>query len=657
MQQKDLLILISVLIFFIIIGFVITINWFSPFCSSTTLGDIEAHFLNSLIFSNQLKEYKAIYPLSFSFSSLGYYHFSYSTVPYLIPILFNFFDNPRTSFLVFYILAYFLSGFFLFLFLKRNKRSVFSCLFFSTLLVFYGFMNQQFTVYGSFQTFLLVPLLLLTFIFLQKSTSKDPNKRDTLLFIFFLTLSLLIHFVGAIILFVFIIFYLLLTKNYRLFSYVFLSILFTSFYYVPLLSQSLLLSANSEGASSFFSIDFSYFFRTISFISQSVEGTGNTAQSDFFYGPFLFIGFIVCLIISYVKIDKDRLLINIKLERLDGILLSFVLAVFLVALMTSFIGVFRSNFPPDTVPFFFQLSFFLYVSFVLSKTNYKWELVVLLFILSLFSRSVFLVILFLLALVYFIIEAVYTKKFSLNKFHLSYLITIFLVLILLLPFTTFVDSSISYPRVWCTFFPNGMFFNTSLSMSDLVLFYDENFFVFTIPYLTGASVVNNIGHTTLLKDIPLYPDQELFEFISKAGVSKFMFTGLNREVNPSYFLNKTGVGSTHYFHRGLKTNLNYVDFDVEPVPYLITEVTPVELTVTLLDSLSDVSLRLFYHPWWRASSDSTEFNVTQDDWFVKVSGLDGVDSFSLRFDTTYFNLGSLVSVVALLVLLFLFYRY
>jgi hypothetical protein len=93
------------------------------------------------------------------------------------------------------------------------------------------------------------------------------------------------------------------------------------------------------------------------------------------------------------------------------------------------------------------------------------------------------------------------------------------------------------------------------------------------------------------------------------------------------------------------------------VPYTLSFINPININVSLIENVTNTSLRIYYHPWWRAYADQEELNVSQDDWFLHVNGLENIESFRLIFNTTYFFIGNLISFVAFLVLVALLYYF
>lgn len=612
---------------FLLFSFLITGNWFLPDCTLTTHGDLENHFLNSLGFQEQLINYGFIYPVSFNYFSLGYYQFSYSSIPFLLPLIFRLFMDARTAFFIMYNLLYALGGFFLFILLRRNKGSLIGSFLFSCLFMASGFMNQQFTVHGSYHTIAAIPSFFLTIICLQKCVDEEFNQLNLSLFIIFSALTMVTHFFMLVILSTFITFYLVVKKRFKLWLFFLMSVLLTSFYYVPLFFQSLLLPGTGSG----FIFNAEKLSNTFLFslLIPEIESIHLTASSDFFYGPYFFVTFIIAL--SYVFHRK-------KGFKAEWLFLSLIISLIIVTFLCSTIGLLDRNVPFDRITFFFQMSLFLFSAFVFARFKYGFEAPLLIILFNFFPNEEFLSVLSFLVVAGFIVYFFSKKKLFFNRFIKDYLIAFVVLFISIIPLTLFIPNSLNYPRAWCVYFDDVSF----IKPSDVVMFDERFVFRNSLVYLTGARTVNNIGHTTLLNEIPSFDNREVFyEFLNRSGVSKWVF------------LSKKTDDSLTFNYRSADIDFKAVSLIVEPVPYFLQVINPINLKVRLREELSSLTLRLNYHPWWRAFSDNQELVVSQDDWFVKVSGLTGVDEFALVFDMSYFIIGALISIFSLALLVYL----
>lgn len=622
--------LVLVLVSFLIFSFFITNNWFQPDCTLTTHGDLENHFINSLGFQEQLVNYGTIFPVTFNYFSLGYYQFSYSPVPFLFPLVLRLFLDARTAFFTMYNLLYALGGFFLFLLLRRNKGSLIGSFLFSCLFLASGFMNQQFTVHGSYHTIAAVPLFFLTIIYLQKCVhDKKLDKLSILLFIIFSVLTMTTHFFMLIILFIFITFYLFLKKKPRLWLFFMLSVFLTSFYYVPLFFQSILLPGSGSGL--IFNSEKLLDTFLFSLLIPEIQSIDLTAASDYYYGPYFLITFIIALF--YARENKSF--------KGKWLFLSLTISLMIVTFLCSTIGLLDVNVPFDRVTFFFQMSLFLFSAFVFARVKYGFEAPLLVLILNFLPNEEFLPFFSVLVLSGFFAYFFSKKKLFFNKFTKDYLLVFIVVVISVIPLTLFIPNSLNYPRAWCVHFDDVSF----IKSSDVLMFDERLVFKNSLVYLTGAKTVNNIGHTTLLSEVPTFEDGELFfEFLNRSGVNKWVY------------LSKESSDSMTFRYRGININFKAVSSRVEPVPYFLRIINPVSLKVILREPVNNVTLRLNYHPWWRAFSNGEELGVSQDDWFVMVRGLDGLEEFDLYFDTSYFILGWLVSIASLLVISYLVWK-
>ncbi|MBD3311964.1 hypothetical protein GF352_00710 [archaeon] len=629
-MKDSKLTLVLVLVSLLIFSFFITHKWFQPDCTLTTHGDLENHFINSLGFQEQLINHGTIFPVTFNYFSLGYYQFSYSPVPFLLPLVLRLFLDARTAFFTMYNLLYALAGFFLFIILRRNKGSLIGSFLFSCLFIASGFMNQQFTVHGSYHTIAAVPLFFLTIIYLQKCVfDKKIDKLNLSLFIIFSALTMATHFFMLIILFVFVTFYLFIKKKSRLWLFFLLSALITSFYYVPLFFQSILLPGS--GSALVFNSEKMLNTFLFSLMIPEIQSIDLTAASDYYYGPYFLTTFIIALF--YARKSKSF--------KGKWLFLSLIISLVIVTFLCSTISLLDVNVPFDRVTFFFQMSLFLFSAFVFARVKYGFEVPLLIFILNFLPNEAFLPVFSVLVLAGFFIYFFSKKRLFFNKFTKDYLLVFIAVVISIIPLTLFIPNSLNYPRTWCVQFNDVSF----IKSSDVVMFDERLVFKNSLVYLTGAKTVNNIGHTTLLREVPTFEGEELFfEFLNRSGVSKWVY------------LSKEASDSMTFKYRGIDIDFKAVSSRVEPVPYFLRIINPVSLKVILRESVNNVTLRLNYHPWWRAFSNGQELHVSQDDWFIMVSGLDGLEEFDLYFDTSYFILGWLVTLASLLAISYLVWK-
>jgi len=630
MQQNKVINLI-VLAYLIGLSFYITRWWFNPNCTTTTHGDLENHFMNSLIMQEQFLDYGLIYPIDFKYFTLGYYHFSYSPVPFIMPLIFRLLFDARTSFLIMYNLLYAFSGFALFLLLRKNKGSLSGSFLFTTLFMFSSFMNQQFTVHGSYHTIAVMPFFLLTIMYLQKIVKPKPSKKDLGFFVLFNSLTMLMHPFALVIMALLSPSYLIYKKRYKLISYLLISALITSFYYIPLFLHITSLPRVEE-AGVLFDLDYFSWIISDSVLIPSPDSADITWEADYYYGPIYLITSIIALI--YLKLKK-------KLLEQERIAVTVLIITFIVSIIGSF-SLVKSLVPSDRIAFFLQFSLFLLTAIVFSRSKYKTEipLIILLFGLINFvfiKLEYYLQLVLLIAPAFYIIKIIIDRKIAFSKLNSNYLIPFIVMLVSIIPLTNFLPTTLNYERSWCTVFEDLSF----LDQSNNFLMHENPPFGLTLTYLTGARTVNTIGHTTIFKPLPSVDDEEFNQFLLISGADMFLAPTTQADtVIPFIF----------------KDTLNHLGIfkgQVLAKPYTLLINNPIDFTVRINNPINSTSLSIYYHPWWRAFDGVNELTIKQDKWFLNVQNLTGVSEFKLFFDTSYFTLGWILTIIGLIILAYL----
>ncbi len=599
-----------VLALFVTVAFLITAPWFDKKCTFATQGDIEGHFMTSLSFQEQLIKYGRIYPVSFKYFPLGFYHFSYSPFPFLLPLPLRLFLNPRDAFFAVYTIFFALNGFTLYLLLRR-KGSASASFFFASLYFLSPLLNQQLSVYGSYHHIIMMPFMFMALLFSQKFIEK-PSRKNALFFILFSFLAIITHFIMLVFLFIFFIVTDITKHKLKLTGLFIISALMSSFYYVPVFFQGLVINLSSHAETGIGKL-LMVFSHSILFPVNNGEGMG---LSDYFVGPYLFISMIISIIVKWPVLKKNN------------ISLIFLAVSLILVILWSFVPFLNSSAPVDRIQFFLCLAFLLVTSFALSKKIFGAELLIVTGILALIFPVQPLLLLLLMNAIFYVVE-----YFIKRTFHLKIGISLIIIIVLLLSFTNLFLNTINYFRIWCISFPTTDF----LHEGDIFLTPLMSSFR-SLGYYTNAGYGGTIGHTTLLKKLPSINDKSFISFAKLGGINRILI-----------LTNDKGVP---FYYRIFKSYVMVYSLTPASLNYSQTIVNPALIHIKT-NMTDNVTLRIYYHPWWRAfASDGRELNVSFNGFFINVQN-NGYKDFNLMFDMKYFNVGAVISTLSFVFLFFI----
>lgn len=624
---------------------IITISpWLSSECQMTTHGDLEDHFTMSYLIRKQLKENLTIYPITFELNPMGHYQYLYSAFPYLLPLLIEpLFSNPRSSFLIFYAISYAFVPFSLFFLLKKITKNVKASLIFSMFFLISPSLNQQFTVHGSYHTIVALNFFFLGFYFLI-SYCDDSSIKNLIGFVIFTFLCGITHIFTFVFYFLVSFTYLILKRNFKGILLLLLSTFAASFYYIPLIIESTLISKITRSNPPILN-----FFELLS-LGFLKFYTKYVPEMDYNYGPYLLILTLISLAMN-LSIKRKRGTLTFALKRDIHLFPIVFFSIMLLYMLLYQIEIIAKFTVLDRLLFYAQISFLIFACYGFSRLKEnKIFFIIILITLSLLSKN----LIRMLTVSFFIIFTLIfiSRKFVKPKFKRDYILSSFFIFFTFLPVTGIVPSSIYNPRIWCTYVPN---INEFILPNDTYLAFSESPSAFF--YNTGAKTANIIiyGRETHRGTIEL-KTPESFKKLKKMGVSKII---IERFFFPDYEFLKKYFNYTEI--KGITRGMFLDVFDIYSTSFKRTEnytaefISPIEINITKKNpNEENVTILIYYHPLWKVSNN---LEIQSDeDGLILITNSSGIESFKIWFDTKYFNIGFFISITSFIILTYLIFR-
>ncbi len=648
--------LIFLTVFSILFAFHTSKNWLQDGCI-VTASDFEIFRSIGQVIHLQLINYHWIYPITFA-SAHGATLFLYSSIPFLIPLIFTPVFSYNTSLLITHILFYSLAPVSMYILLKNTTKNEFVSLLISLYFLISPALNAQYTVYGSYHTLIALPLFFLGINSLLQY-EKTKTRKNAILFALYSFLLAAVHMSTFPFYFIFAFCYAAIKKEKKILIILFLATTASAYYITPVVAQQLTTISNTEAAT--YKGDFIGNFNGLFF----KKHTTYTTAMDFNYRPYLILSATILILISLIKKENNSYKISIR--HLTSKIPLWILVLYITVMLRIGTHGYHSLLPLcfDRYGLFAQISFLLIIGVILSKTRISLPIYLIvtsiLLLISNDNARVFAALIMIIPASYLLLSYIRPKfdsdirgKIDVSKIKIKdTIIMIALILALFYPLTGNVFASNTSPRIWCSHIPH-----ISEIITEKDIYRDIMESHTAITTLTKAKRANSIGATDKSGiDLKLslgLNDNRTYELLKKEGTTKIIIAIFSPDFKEKYahlfkwfgeptVIQGTRRGQPQYyliFNTGFTSERDY-DMKI---------ITPTTLEITKNPKVDEQMIHLLYHPWWKVEGRKATLGEDEDG-FTVIKNAQAISKLRIKWDYKYFYLGWLITILSIILLI------